>query len=79
MDRLNLFRREAGREGLPFRVFVTEMGDVDMDMVRRYTDLGVTDLIPTFRNMYSMEEDSQTLEDKIGTLRRFADQVLARL
>ena len=47
------------------------------DGVRRLEDRGVTDAIVGFRNAY--EHDTQTLEQKLDALRRFADQVIAKV
>jgi len=72
-------RREAGTEKAPFRLFATDMGNATVDTVKRYQDLGVTDLIMTFRNMYAVEEDTQPLAEKIDVLKRFADTVIAKV
>ena len=47
------------------------------DGVRRLEERGVTDAIVGFRNAY--ERDTQTLEQKLDALRRFADQVIAKV
>lgn len=70
------FRRELGTDGAPFRIFCTAMGALDRDAVRRHEDLGVTDLVVVFRNLYAVEEDSQPLGEKIDDLNRFADRII---
>jgi len=69
-------RQEAGIAGRAYGVFNTAMGAVDRDLARRYEDVGVTDLVVAFRNLYAMEEDRQPLSDKIDDINRFADTVI---
>ena len=72
-------RKEAGTENAPFRLFATDMGNATVDTVKRYQDLGVTDLIMTFRNMYAVEEDTQPLSEKIDVLKHFTDTVITKI
>ena len=78
LEKLAAFRAEAGTTDRPFRIFATAMGAVDLDMVKRMADLGVTDMPVAFRNLYAVEEDSQPLQAKIDDLKRFADTVIAK-
>ena len=71
-------RADAGTTQRPFRIFATAMGAVDLDIVKRMADLGVTDMPVAFRNLYAVEEDSQPLQDKIDDLARFAETVIAK-
>lgn len=77
--KINAYREEAGAKDRPFRIFLTEMGKVDLDYVKRIEEIGVTDLAVVFRNLYAVEEDAQPLSRKVDDLSRFADQVIARL
>jgi len=47
--------------------------------VRRLEALGVTDVVVGFRNVYERAQDTQTLADKIGALRAYADDVIAKM
>lgn len=76
LARLGELRREAGRERGPFEVHVIALEAYSVDGVRRLEDLGVTDVIVGFRNMY--QADTMTLEQKIDALRAFADAVIAK-
>ena len=71
------YRREYGRERDPFEIHVISFDAYTLDGVRRLEDRGVTDAIVGFRNAY--ERDTQTLEHKLDALRRFADQVIAKV
>jgi len=77
LAKLNRYRREAGREKLPFEIHVISMDAFTLDGVRRLEDQGVTDVVVGFRNAY--ENDTQTLQHKLDALRGFADRVIAKL
>jgi len=79
LTKLKAFREEAGTSGRPFRIFATDMGGVDVDSVKRHTELGVTDMVVVFRNLYDVAEDSQSLEQKLDDIKRFADDVIAKV
>jgi alkanesulfonate monooxygenase SsuD/methylene tetrahydromethanopterin reductase-like flavin-dependent oxidoreductase (luciferase family) len=78
LDRLAELRREAGRADGPFEVHVISLDAFSVDGVRRLEETGVTDVVVGFRYPYGREPDSQTLQDKLDPLRRFADEVIAR-
>jgi alkanesulfonate monooxygenase SsuD/methylene tetrahydromethanopterin reductase-like flavin-dependent oxidoreductase (luciferase family) len=73
------YRADVADSDRPFRIFATAMGKIDLDLVRRHEDLGITDMPIAFRNLYAVEEDDQPLDEKIDDLKRFADEVIARL
>jgi alkanesulfonate monooxygenase SsuD/methylene tetrahydromethanopterin reductase-like flavin-dependent oxidoreductase (luciferase family) len=77
LDKLAEQRRSQPPRDRPFRIFATDMGQIDRDTICRYRDLGVTDLPVAFRNLYAVEEDTQPLQDKLDALRRFADEVIS--
>lgn len=78
IGRLRRYRHEAGRTG-PFRIFETDIGQIDYDAVMRKAEMGVSDLIVYFRNIYAVEADAEPVSIKIGRLERFAETVMARL
>ncbi len=47
--------------------------------VRRLAEAGVTDLIVGFRWPYVTGPDTEPLERKLASLRRFADDIIAKL
>ena len=77
LDRLAELRREYGRENDPFEVHVISMDAFTLDGIKRLEDMGVTDAIVGFRNAY--EADTTTLDHKIGAVRAFAENVIAKL
>ncbi len=77
LARISALRKEYGREREPFEVHVISMDAYTPDGVKRLEDVGVTDAIVGFRNAY--EADTQTLSHKVDALRRFADDVIAKV
>ncbi|MCC6848971.1 MAG: TIGR03619 family F420-dependent LLM class oxidoreductase [Deltaproteobacteria bacterium] len=73
--RLHELRREYGRDHLPFEIHAISFDGFTVDGVKRLADLGVTDVIVGFRNMY--ETDTTPLQKKIDALRLYADHVIA--
>jgi probable F420-dependent oxidoreductase len=79
LARLWELRAEYGREGEPFEVHVISLDGFSLDGVRRLEDKGVTDVVIGFRNSYTPEPDTQTLEDKLEPMRRFAEAVIQKV
>ena len=72
-------RAEVGRAGAGFEIHVISLDGFSRDGVRRLEDRGVTDVVIGFRNSYTPQPDTQTLEEKLVPLRRFADAVIAKV
>ncbi len=77
LHRLKQLREEYGRASEPFEIHAISLDGFTVDGVRRLEEQGVTDVIVGFRNAY--EPDTMTVEQKIDALRRFADQVIAKV
>ena len=75
--RIGELRKECGRDREPFEIHVISPDETTIDGVRRLEDLGVTDVIVSLRNPY--EPDTQTVKQKIDALRRFADDLIAKV
>jgi probable F420-dependent oxidoreductase len=78
LERLAELRREHGTESKPFEVHVISVDAYTLDGVRRLEELGVTDVIVGFRWPYGVEQDTETLQTKVDSLSRFADDVIAK-
>ena len=78
LARLTELRARYGRDREPFEVHAISADAFSVDGVRRLEDLGVTDAIVGFRNAYVVGPDTETLEQKIAQLERFADEVIAK-
>jgi alkanesulfonate monooxygenase SsuD/methylene tetrahydromethanopterin reductase-like flavin-dependent oxidoreductase (luciferase family) len=68
----------AGHSVAPFEVHVISMDAYTADGVRRLEEAGVTDVIIGFRWPYVTGPDTEPLARKIDSLRRFADDVIAK-
>ena len=77
LARLAGLRREAGTANRPFEVHVISMDAYSVDGIRRLEEQGVTDVIVGFRWPYQAGPDTEPLADKLGNLRRYADDVIA--
>ncbi len=79
LGRLNELRREYGRDRERFEIHAISLDAYSVDGIHRLEDLGVTDVIVGFRNVYQEKTDSQTLTQKIDAQRRYANDVMAKL
>src|SRR5439155_18578038 len=79
LARLDELRREYGRENEHFEIHVISMDAWTPDGVRRLEVQGITDVIVGFRWPYVREQDTEPLQQKIDNLRRFADDVIAKV
>ncbi len=79
LARLAELRRGEGTETRPFEVHVISADAYTVDGVRRLEEQGVTDVIVGFRWPYATGPDTEPLGQKIGSLRRFADGVIAAM
>jgi len=76
LARLAQHRKDAGRANGPFQIHVISLDAFSVDGVRRLEDKGVTDVIVGFRNSY--QPDTLTLQQKLDSLRAFADRVVSK-
>jgi probable F420-dependent oxidoreductase len=79
LARLAGFRRQAGTADQPFEVHVISLDAYTVDGVHRLAEQGVTDVIVGFRWPYVTGPDTEPLAEKISNLRRFADDVIAKV
>lgn len=79
LGRLHELRAEAGRGDDGFEVHAISLDAFSVDGVRRLEDQGVTDVIVGFRWPYTAGPDLEPLQDKLDSLRRFADNVIAKV
>ncbi|HEY1827922.1 MAG TPA: TIGR03619 family F420-dependent LLM class oxidoreductase [Acidimicrobiales bacterium] len=78
LERLAQLRREHGTEQKPFEVHVISLDAYSPDGVRRLEEMGVTDVIVGFRWPYVREHDTESLQTKVDSLRRFSEDVIAK-
>jgi probable F420-dependent oxidoreductase len=78
IERLKTFRRECGRESMPFEIHASSLHAYQLDGVRQLEDLGVTDLVVGFRNPYTRAADEQPLASKIALLQSYAVNIISK-
>jgi probable F420-dependent oxidoreductase len=79
LARLTELRQEAGTADQPFEVLVISMDAYSPDGIRRLEDQGVTEVIVGFRWPYHVGPDTEELQPKLDKLRRYADDVIAKV
>jgi probable F420-dependent oxidoreductase len=79
LTRLAGMRAEEGTAERPFEVHVISVDGYSVDGVQRLEEQGVTDVIVGFRWLYETGPDTEPLGDKLGKLRRFGDEVIAKV
>jgi alkanesulfonate monooxygenase SsuD/methylene tetrahydromethanopterin reductase-like flavin-dependent oxidoreductase (luciferase family) len=79
LDKLGKLRQEEGTADRPFEVHVISVEAFSVDGIHRLEEQGVTDVIVGFRWPYSPGPDTEPLQTKLDNLRRFADDVMAKV
>lgn len=77
IKRIEQLRREYGTAGRPFRVYTTGQDAFTREGIARLEEIGVTDVIIGFRNVYEMEPD-KPLAEKIAMLQWYAGEFIDR-
>lgn len=75
IGRIEALREEYGTSDRPFRVFTTGQDAFTNEGIAKLAQIGVTDVIIGFRNVYEMEAD-KSLEEKIGMLNWYAGEFI---
>lgn len=70
------FRHEYGRESEPFEYHVMTEAAYSPEGLAQLEAIGVTEVIVAFRNPYDGEPDTQTVEEKLGMINWYADNVI---
>lgn len=79
IGKMNTWRKEYGREHVPFDIQAMSIEAFSADGVKRLAGLGVTEVLVGFRNAYAGGPDNRTLEQMIGEMHHYADNVIAKV
>lgn len=79
IEKLNSFRRDFGTADRPFEIHATTADAFDPEKVKRMSEMGVTECIVGFRNTYKGSEDNMPLDQKIGMLHWYAENVIQKV
>jgi len=75
IGRINQLRQEYGNADRPFRVFTTGQDAFTREGIEQLENLGVTDVVIAFRDVYAMEPD-KPLDEKIAMLNWYAGEFI---
>jgi probable F420-dependent oxidoreductase len=78
LARLTELRTDYGTSGRPFEVVVISADAYSVDGIKRLEEQGVTEVIVGFRWPYHVGPDTEALQPKLDSLRRYADDVIAK-
>jgi len=76
IGQIEAFRKEFGRDQGPFEYHAMTEAAYSSQGLHELVDAGVTEVIIAFRNPYDGQPDTQTLEEKIGMINWYADNVI---
>lgn len=76
VDEIDGYRKEYGRDHLPFEVQSMGAEAFSLDGIKKLEEIGVGEAIIGFRNPYDGSPDTQTLEEKIGQINWFAENII---
>jgi len=76
-DKIEAYRREYGRDHLPFEYQAMTSEAYTPDGVKRLEDLGVDEVILAFRDVYKRQPDT-TLEHKYAEINWYSDNIIAK-
>ena len=74
--RIDELRKQYERDHLPFEYHAMTQEGYSADGVRRLEDVGVHEVVVAFRDVYAMEPDTKTLDEKIAELNAYAEAVI---
>lgn len=77
IGRIHQLREEYGTSDRSFRVFTTGQDAFTAGGIAALEEVGVTDVVIGFRNVYEMEPD-KSLDEKIGMLQWYADTFIGQ-
>lgn len=77
IKRINQLREEYGTADRPFRIYTTGQDAFTDAGIAKLEQIGVTDVIIGFRNVYEMEPD-KPLDEKIAQLQWYANEFINR-
>lgn len=78
IDQIEAFRKEYGRDQVPFEYQSMGAEAYSLDGVKKLEDIGVSEAIVAFRNPYDGKPDTQTLDEKIGQINWFAETIIQK-
>ncbi|MEH6551562.1 MAG: TIGR03619 family F420-dependent LLM class oxidoreductase [Pseudomonadales bacterium] len=78
IDRINVLRKEYGRDQLPFEVQANGVDTFSLDGLKKLTDIGVHSSYVGFYNLYEGKPDTRTLDEKIGQIQWYGSELIGK-
>ncbi|MEP5568819.1 MAG: TIGR03619 family F420-dependent LLM class oxidoreductase [Halioglobus sp.] len=75
ISRIAQLREEYGTQDKPYKIFTTGQNAFTQKGIEELEQIGVTDVVIGFRNVYEMEED-KSLDEKIGMVQWYANSFI---
>jgi hypothetical protein len=76
IDQINAFRKEYGRDHLPFQIQAMSHDSFSVDGLMQLHAIGVTEVIIAFRDVYGQEADDKSVEEKTQMINWYADNMI---
>ena len=76
IDQIEEFRTQYGRENIPYEYHAMTEAAYTVEGLADLEKAGVTEVIIAFRNPYDGKPDTQSVEEKLGMLHWYADNVI---
>ncbi|MFL3654500.1 MAG: TIGR03619 family F420-dependent LLM class oxidoreductase [Halioglobus sp.] len=76
INQIEEFRKECGRDNIPYEYHAMTEAAYTVEGLESLEKAGVTEVIIAFRNPYDGKPDTQTLEEKIGMLQWYSENVI---
>jgi probable F420-dependent oxidoreductase len=76
IDQIDEYRREYQRDHLPFENHGMTAEAFSLEGLEKLAGIGITEVIIAFRNPYDKSEDNQTVEEKIGMINWYAENII---
>jgi probable F420-dependent oxidoreductase len=79
INKLKGFLADEGKDLENFQIHAISIDAFTTDGIKRMEDLGITDAVVGFHNIYDLEQDRETLEDKLAAIDNYAETVISKL
>ena len=76
IGQIEAFKKDYGREQVPFEYHAMTEAAYSVEGLDDLASAGVTEVIIAFRNPYDAEPDTQSVEEKVGMINWYAENVI---
>lgn len=76
VDAVNAYRKAYDRDHLPFEFHAISAEGFSLEGVEKLQEIGVDEVIVGFRDIYGMEADTKSVEEKIAEMRWYSENII---